>query len=284
MKIAALTFVYNESVNLPIWRRYYGEQFGDRNLFIIDRESNDGSTDDLGDANRIRVPRDAFDDRKKVECISSLQNALIPYYDAVVCGDCDEIVVPNPTRHKNLSDYINNLEFDYATCVGIDVIHIINQEPPIDLKQPILSQRHYGRFQSAGCKTLVSRAPLRWAPGNHGCNRQPRVDPDLVNFHLRLMDYNIATLRQKINQDTAWSADSVMRNFGAHHRYDLAQFVRESFFDPVNVVQQNKLEPFEFSQQIEQFHSRVVELDGFFLPPMNIGCFVEIPEAFRGAL
>ena len=65
MKIAALTYVYNENVNLPIWRRYYGTNFGEENLFVVDRESDDGSTVDLGAANRIRVPRVAFDDRRR---------------------------------------------------------------------------------------------------------------------------------------------------------------------------------------------------------------------------
>ena len=41
MKIAALTFAYNESVNLLIWRRYYGEQLGEENLFLIDHGSDD---------------------------------------------------------------------------------------------------------------------------------------------------------------------------------------------------------------------------------------------------
>ncbi len=70
MKIAALTFAYNELVNLPIWRRYYGQQFGEHNLFLIDHGSDDGSTDDLGDVNRIGLPHTPFDDAKKVMCLS----------------------------------------------------------------------------------------------------------------------------------------------------------------------------------------------------------------------
>src|SRR6185369_12509370 len=65
MKVAALTFVYNESVNLPIWIKYYGSNFGEKNLFVADRESDDGSTANLGEVNRVVLPRNAFDDVKR---------------------------------------------------------------------------------------------------------------------------------------------------------------------------------------------------------------------------
>src|SRR5689334_11236262 len=41
MRVAALTFVFNEAVNLPIWIKYYGSNFGERNLYVVDRESTD---------------------------------------------------------------------------------------------------------------------------------------------------------------------------------------------------------------------------------------------------
>jgi hypothetical protein len=283
MKIAALTFVYNENVNLPIWLRYYGSQFGNKNLFVIDRESDDRSTNDLGDANRIVVPRDPFDDKKKVNCMSSFQNGLLSYYDAVVCGDCDEIVVPNPTKYIDLTDYVAKMDGDYATCIGIDILHIINLEPPIDLNKPILEQRRFGRFRSAGCKTLLSRVPLRWAPGLHSMNKMPRVDPNLINFHLKTMDYQVATLRQKINQDTKWSEESLASNHGAHHRYDLDRFVREAFFDPANVVHQQKTSPFDFEEDIATFMSNTQERGGFYWTPGGMARWVDIPELYRGA-
>ena len=125
MRIAALTYVYNESVNLPVWRRYYGQQLGEHNLFLIDRGSDDGSTDSLGDVTHIRLPRTPFDDTKKVMCLSSFQAGLLSHYDAVVCGDCDEIVVPDPEKYAGLSDYISRMEGEYATCAGVDIVHII---------------------------------------------------------------------------------------------------------------------------------------------------------------
>jgi hypothetical protein len=278
MKLAAITFVYNEAVNLPIWIRYYGRIFGDKNLFVVDRESDDGSTADLGEVNRINIPRDAFDDRKKADFMSSMQNALLNYYDAVVCGDCDELVVPNLASFTDLADYVGKMDADYATCVGLNVLHILNVEPPLDLQKPVLSQRRFARFMTATCKTMLSRVPIRWLPGLHCLNRRPKIDPDLFMFHTKTMDYGIASARQRINRETAWAEESLAQNFGAHHRYEFSQFVRECFFDPVNVVNQGKIQSFEFSDEIASFEQGVQEKDGFYWIPMNINRWVEIPE------
>ena len=69
-RVAAMTYVYNEADNLPVWCDYYGELFGYLNLFVIDRMSDDGSTKmAVGHhrypVNMIRVPRRPFDDDDK---------------------------------------------------------------------------------------------------------------------------------------------------------------------------------------------------------------------------
>jgi hypothetical protein len=283
MKAAALTFVFNESVNLPVWIKYYGSNFGEKNLFVVDRESTDGSTSNLGEVNRIVIPRDAFDDRKKADFMSSMQNALINYYDAVVCGDCDELVVPNIGPYASLADYVAKMDTDYATCIGLNVLHILNQEPPLDLSQPILPQRRYARFMSATCKTMLSRVPIRYLPGLHCLDLRPKIDRNLFMFHTKTMDYNLAAGRQSINRATPWSEESLSQGFGAHHRYDYAQFVREAFFDPANVINQGNIQPFDFTGEVAKFEAAIVEKDGFYWIPMNMDRWVEIPENLRTA-
>jgi hypothetical protein len=283
MKVAALTFVFNEAVNLPIWIKYYGSNFGEKNLYIVDRESTDGSTSNLGEVNRIVIPRDAFDDRKKADFMSSMQNALLNYYDAVVCGDCDELVVPNLSVYTNLLDYATKMDFDHVACIGLNVLHILNHEPPLDLSEPILAQRRFARFVSATCKTQLSRVPIKWLPGLHCLNRMPNFDANLFMLHTKTMDYGIASARQKINTATLWSEDSLGQNFGAHHRYEFEQFVRESFFDPVNIINQGKIQSFDFSEEIAKITADMVERDEFFWFPMNIVRWVELPVKLRTA-
>src|SRR5436190_17272313 len=42
---AALTMVQNEAVFLPIWLRYYSRFFGPDDLYVLDHDTSDGSTD-----------------------------------------------------------------------------------------------------------------------------------------------------------------------------------------------------------------------------------------------
>jgi hypothetical protein len=284
MRIAALTFAYNESVNLPIWRRYYGQQFGECNLFLIDHGSDDGSTENLGDVNRIRLPHTPFDDAKKVLCLSSFQAGLLSHYDGVVCGDCDEIVVPDPVKYSGLIDYITRMEGDYATCCGINVSHVIDREPPIDLEKPILSQRRYGRFLTPTCKTLLSRVPIKWEPGLHASNRRPNFDHHLINFHLKWMDYGTAVKRHMINQANVWSDASLAARHGAHHRYDLDQFVREGFFEMANAVRQEQAVSFDLSDAIVEMNAGIIERNGAFFTPARVRRYVEIPRRFQDLL
>jgi hypothetical protein len=280
---AVFTFVFNESVNLPIWSRYFGALFGPENLFVIDRSSTDGSTASLGGGiNRMILPPRPFDEFEKTGFINSFHRALLYHYDTVIYTDCDELIVPDLQVHENLVAYLRNSDFDYVTCVGLNVHHMITLEAPLDLDAPILAQRRYARFGSPSCKSLISRVPLTWRPGIHSCDRPPNIDPALFLFHLKLMDYTVAMRRQGVNLATQWSSRSLEENHGTHHRYDYDQFVREGFLDPVNQLRKGTA-PFDFVREIEQIQDQTREHDGFFYIPMNIYSLVEIPEHLRSA-
>ncbi len=281
MSVAVITFVFNESVNLPIWIGYFGRLFGEVNLFVVDRGSTDGSTANLGQVNKIVLPRNAFDEVSKTGFIMHLHRCLLYYYDSVIYTDCDELLVPDPALYSDLGDYLQKNDREYVSSIGLNVQHIITLELPLDLDRPILSQRKYARFTSTECKTLISRIPMRWLPGFHCCDKPPMIDKDLFLFHLKLMDYSIAMRRQQVNLETVWSERSVSAGFGAHHRYDYERFVREAFLDPVNMIRQNQISEFDFSSQIAEIGARLVERGGFYLVPHNIVALAEIPDRLR---
>ena len=106
MATAVITFTYNESVNLPIWMKYYGDLFGQKNLYVVDRGSDDGSVNDIGDVNLIRVPRNDFDEHQKTNFMSTFHKSLLNFYDTVIISDCDELLVVDPEKHSNLREYI----------------------------------------------------------------------------------------------------------------------------------------------------------------------------------
>src|SRR5580698_4543584 len=105
MNVCAITNVYNEQFNLPIWLRHYGKQVGIENCIVVDDGTDDGSTDDIGQANYIRVPRTTFDDVNQSDMISTLVAAMLRKYYAVIYSDADELLVAVPRRFSNLVDF-----------------------------------------------------------------------------------------------------------------------------------------------------------------------------------
>ncbi len=277
-----MTYVFNEAVNLPIWVNYYGKLFGFENLFVVDTSSNDGSTDNLGAVNVIRIPKKPFDEDEKTNFLSSFHASLTTAYDAVIATDCDEIMIPDPAKYSDLNDYISRLSSDYVNAVGIDLVHLISEEPPLDLSKPILSQRRYGLFSSPECKPLLSRVPVKWLPGLHASDKEPKFDTDLYLFHLKLMDFTTSTNRHQLNRRNDWSGKSLERNYGAHHRYSLKQFIMENFFSLVDRRNRGELTQFGFGPEIKVMVERtVIDPEGNYRPPMDVPAkFVQIPERF----
>jgi hypothetical protein len=283
MKNAAVTFVYNESINLPIWIRYFGSQFGNENLFVVDLGTNDGSTDDLRDVNKIAIPRDEFDEYSRTNFLNFLQQGLLNYYDTVIYTDADELVVPDPALFPDLRSFLEQSAFDYASCVGLNIVHILNLEQPLDANKPILPQRRFARFLSATCKPCVSRVPMNWSPGFHGSDKPPKIDPALFLFHTKWMDYNLAMQRQRVSREAAYSKRTVEQGMRAHSRYDHDRFVREGFFDPINQLAQRGVSKFDFAAEIGAIDAGITTFSGVHYIPMNISKIVEIPERFKAA-
>lgn len=285
MATAVITFVYNEVVNLPIWCRYYGGIFGERNLFVIDHSSSDGSTSDLGLVNKLWFSREELDEHKRCVFMASFVKGLLEYFDTVIYTDGDEMLVPDLGIYKDLKDYLEKNDFEYIAPIGLNVTHVISMEAPLNLAWPILRQRRFARFSASMCKPLITRVPIVWGTGFHASDKPIKIDPNLYNLHLRHMDYNIGIQKQKLTREMTWAASSLAANHGAHARYDDTRFIREAFLDPNNLATnpQHGVQPFEFSKEIARFESEVTHREGIYYGPHFTGKMVEIPERLRTA-
>jgi glycosyl transferase family 2 len=281
--IAIMTMVYNESTNLPIWMRHYRRIAPNANLFVIDHASDDGSTALLSGVNKIPLPRNELDERDRTFLINSLQQGFLRYYDIVIYTDCDELLVPDPAKSAKLDTYLWDQPYSYASPVGINVLHIADIEPPIDVTRPLLLQRRYGQFRSTLCKPVITRIALTWEPGFHNSNRRPNIDKNLYLFHIKQIDKDEALRRQHIVQQLPWSAADIEANHGAHHRYDDERFVREFFLDPANELQQLGARDFAFDSEIARLQEEAHERSAIFHLPDFKGPVVEIPRSFRTA-
>lgn len=194
MTVAAVTMVYNEPVMLPWWLRHYSRQVGERQCYVIDHDSDDGSTATVGGANLIRIPRFPPDETRRAEFVSDFCASLLRWYDWVIYSDVDEMLVADPARYASLADYCAGHHAEVVTAFGVNVLHRF-QEPPIDPDRPLLGQRHWVFAVASMSKPLLTRVPTRWAAGFHSCDA-PIVFDGLTNFHLAYIDFDMTTARQ----------------------------------------------------------------------------------------
>ncbi len=280
MKIAAFTMVYNDKVFLPLWLSHYGRAFGADNTFVLDHGSNDGSTEYLGAAHVLRVPRDkSFDENHRAILIHRCQAVLLRHYDVVVFSDADKFLVPDPARFAGLPDFIAQRCQRFVNAVGLDVLHVPDAEDPIDLARPILAQRSYARFSSAYCKPLISRIPLLWDPGFHACNYPAAIDGDLLLFHLKRMDKGLAVSRLQTTRALAWSKNALAKGHSQDHRLADAAFVARMFPCSADSIGAAVSDGFDFSADLARYAAERPRDHTHYE-----GAVAVIPERFKGLI
>jgi hypothetical protein len=284
MNIAIATMVYNERINLPIWLRYYREAVPSAALFVIDHSSDDGSTEQLPGVNRVTLPRKELDEWSRTRLVNHLQAALLQFYDLFVYTDCDELIVPDPANYPSLEAHLVDQRYDYASPVGLTLMHLIDREAPIDLAKPLLAQRRYCQFQSRMCKPLITRVPLKWEPGFHACDKPIHVDPGLYMFHTKTIDQGLALDRLRVTRGLTWSQEAIDASHGQHQRYDDERFLQEFFRDRANAYRkQGGAQPFEFAEELAKLKRESLTTSNVFRVRQFSGPIVEIPERFRAA-
>ena len=209
---AALTIVRDESVFLPIWLRYYRQFFSAQDLYVLDHQSADGSTEGDG-FTRIPASHPEYGAAWQRDVIQKYQHELIDRYDVVLYTDVDEIVAPDP-RLGHLGTYINCFNEDFVTCQGYEVLHQKDHEPPFDPTKLVLEQRSTWYANPSYSKPLLARVPMLWHGGFHQrVDGKTNNDPNLYLIHLHRMDYDICLARHhdrtrfpsaQLDRDQGW--------------------------------------------------------------------------------
>jgi hypothetical protein len=271
--------LFNEEDFFPIWRDHYGRNFEYQNLFVID----DGSVDALSATDsRINVIRRErkvpFDEKERAKIVSSLVSELLNYYNYVIFTDVDEILVVNPSIGVTLKEYIERSNEDFLTPKGFNVLHRFSVESPLNIDEPLFTQRKYVQFDPWYCKTNISRVPLQFSPGFHSTDKPFNLHEKLYLFHLRAFDLGIAQRRLARLKDLAYSQEMLSKNFAAQWRFDWIKY-RNEFFS------QSEL---EFSSALENLDaiSAVAECENRAAKTRNVyqGKICRIPESFNEAI
>jgi hypothetical protein len=216
-RTAVLTMVRDEAVFFPIWLRYYSRYFAPEDIHVLDHGTTDGSTD--GDRFvRIPVTHRTVDHAWRLKAIQSAQRELLERYDNVLTVDADEIVAPDP-NWGTLDVYLSGFQEEFVTCLGVEILHLPDREPPLDLSRPVLDQRRFWFVDSGYDKPALASAPTKWAVGFHGLEDGRRnIDPDLRLIHLHRMDYDLCRDRHLAWSDRKWSRKDLKHGWAAHNR------------------------------------------------------------------
>jgi len=189
--VAAITMARDEGNMLPRWVAHYARELGGaQNIFVVDDNSVDGSTDDLP-CSVLRIPpitKKAFEPAR-MGTVSGLGQALLESFDAVLFCDADEFIVADPARHESLRHFVAARPGQDAIGVlGINVVHRVGIEEPLDPTAPILGQRRVGKFLPLMCKPALKRVAAPWAMASHAIHTRYQIDPDLWMFHMKFAD------------------------------------------------------------------------------------------------
>jgi hypothetical protein len=215
---AVLTMVHNEPIFLPIWLAYYSRFFAPEDIYVLDHETSDGSTNRDGFV-RIPVSHESVDHMWMVRTLERQQRGLFERrYDVVLVTDVDEIVAPRP-ECGTLGEYIDRLdEEEFVTCYGYELIHLLDREGPFDPSKKVLDQRRYWFQNGAYSKPALTMEPSRWEPGFHAREDGRRhVDPDLRLIHLHRMDYDICLARHRYRRGRSWNERDLSENWARHN-------------------------------------------------------------------
>ena len=191
-RVAALTMVRDEAVMLPRWVEHYSRQCGGPGaLLVIDDNTTDGSTDDLG-CPVLRIP--SFVHRPfepaRMGFVSHVASALLESYDAVIFCDADEFLVAEPERYDTLADLVGAKPHTKVFgSVGMNVVHHVGAEDDLDPALPISEQRHLAKFVPLMCKPAMKRVHGAWTAASHGLKHTEwAIDPELWLFHAKFAD------------------------------------------------------------------------------------------------
>ena len=184
MTRAIITTYYSESKYLPLWERYYLPFFDEQERYIYPFEM------------KVEARDRAVEMSRRV-------NILLKRHNTVVIADLDEYIVPDPSKYKDLGDYMDRFSEAGARVVGYNIIEMPGAAP-LDLGLRITSQRIYWHRDKLYDKPMVTTVPVELRPGRHSCAPEFPQDEDLYMFHLRDSDLHYLVIEAGLYRDKSF--------------------------------------------------------------------------------
>lgn len=240
--MAIFTLVKNEKYFLQKWLSYYKQFFANEDIYVIDHETTDGSTNNL-DVNVIKVTNNnRINSKWLVDTAEAQYKELLEKYNYVMYTDSDEFIFTKDG--SNLKQYLNQRISQGVNCfisTGYNLFHWKQKEPqPFDYSKPMFSQRRFVKPEWCYNKPfLFNYLPCFMVGFHKSGNEQPynqtqRNDPNIVMIHTKLYDQKesvnryLERYKNSIDEDTAggdqiWIINNRADKFLWHHFPDLKE-------------------------------------------------------------
>jgi len=217
-KVAALTMAYKSYRFLEKWVQYYGGLFGEENLYVVSHGGDPIHDDIAGNCNLITVPRQ-FTENMEIDrwnALGDYTGMLSTFYDYVICGDCDELILTDPRIGMDLSAYMAKRDVSQTVPVGLYIL------PPadtgarsVDWEKPLLGQASYAIIDGAYCKpSICSKRRVFTSGGHEAVGEALDIDRNLMLCHLKYLDDD----RMKLAQDLVTEVRATKRKHAAEGR------------------------------------------------------------------
>jgi hypothetical protein len=236
-KKCIFTKIKNGGLFFKIWYKYYSKFFDEKDIYVIDYGSTDGSLDGLL-CNKISLNPDSYNAGgcsiySSSKTINGYKAVLQQSHEYVMYTDFDEIVY----HPSGLGNYIDQLQEDYVTCKGYEIVQNRRvNEGCLDFEKPVLSQRNYWFPRADYDKSLITRINITWDLGCHDLiHHKKNYAADLLLIHLHKIDYsltyalnerNIEVIRDKQKKagiddpDSQYGIEGGFHNFCSHKVFD----------------------------------------------------------------
>ena len=201
-KCAVFTIVKNEDYFLPIWIKHYQRFFDNDDIYVLDHQSNDGSTDKL-EVNLVNVINEvAFDHQWLVETVQNFQRKLLNEYECVLFAEADEIIYSTEMDFKELIDKFLLSDKNLLKCIGYEIIQDLENEKSISENESIIENRKYWFSTSVYNKPLLSKVSINWCWGFHNFSNYPPDDENMYDYglslcHLHRVDFEFMLRRHE---------------------------------------------------------------------------------------
>ena len=190
--VAALTMVRDDPFYLQLWLRHYGNLLGRENCYVVNHGRGDLVADLAQGCNVIGIPGDPHRnfDMKRWRMLNNFVMGLRCYYNHVIVGDVDELVVLDPDAGMTLPEWLETVPANRVlTPLGLEVIHRIDlEEEPV--AGPVLGPRRHVRPAPHYSKPCVISTGTKIARGGHFTQYGKLHTPEhLYLFHLKFCDF-----------------------------------------------------------------------------------------------